>query len=76
MRFQITLNMPSFSGNSVHQIIADHPAGSLKEFIEIVSVSDFIIVNELYRHAESKQYYEAGEMAINPLVVGKIKVWK
>lgn len=76
MRFQITLNMPSFSGNSVHQVVGEYPVDSLAEFIEAMSRSDFIIVNEMYRHAENKQYYEAGEVAINPMVVGKVKVWK
>jgi 2-polyprenyl-3-methyl-5-hydroxy-6-metoxy-1,4-benzoquinol methylase len=76
MRFQITLNMPSFSGNSVHQVIGDYPVNSLEDFIKEMDRNDFIIVNEMYRHAETKQFYEAGEVAINPMIIGKVKIWK
>jgi len=49
MRFQITMNMPSRSGNSVHQIIGEHPANSLGELVDDLSNSDFIIVDEIYK---------------------------
>jgi PhoH-like ATPase len=40
------MNMPSRSGNSVHQIIGEHPAQSLEELTDALSDSDFIIVDE------------------------------
>ncbi|MEI8344804.1 MAG: hypothetical protein WCG06_01895 [Candidatus Omnitrophota bacterium] len=77
MKFQITMNMPSFTaGNLVHQIIADYPCKSLTEFIKVLSANDFVVVDEWYRNAETKEYYIAGEVALNPLIVGKIKVFK
>ena len=78
MRFQITMNMPSRSGNSVHQIIGEHPAKSLAELVEVLSASDFIIVEEIYKDNEAGRgvggFYGVGKIAINPLFIGKIKV--
>jgi hypothetical protein len=78
MRFQITMNMPSRSGNSVHQIIGEHSAQSLDELVEELSNSDFIIVDEIYKDNEAVRgmgsFYSVGKIAINPLFIGKIKV--
>lgn len=78
MRFQITMNMPSRSGNSVHQIIGEHPANSLGELVDELSNSDFIIVDEIYKDNEAARgmgnFYSVGQIAINPLFIGKIKV--
>ena len=32
MKFVITMNMPARSGTAVHQVVADYPVKSLKEF--------------------------------------------
>jgi hypothetical protein len=78
MRFQITMNMPSRSGNQVHQIIGEHRAESLEEFIDAFEGVDFLIVEEIYRDNEagnkSAGFYKVGQVAINPMYVGKIKV--
>ena len=78
MRFQITMNMPSRSGNSVHQIIGEHPSRSLDEFVRAFEGVDFLIVEEIYRDNEagnkSAGFYPVGSVAINPIYVGKIKV--
>jgi len=74
MRFQITMNMPSRNGNSVHQIIGDYPANSLEELVNIISQSDFIVVDEIYK--DNDGLYSNGNIAINPLFIGKIKVFK
>lgn len=77
MRFQITMNMPSRSGNSVHQVIADHPSGSLFEFIQLLNEADFIVVDEVYKDNEggrSSNYYPVGSLGINSRYVGKVKV--
>ena len=73
VRFQITMNMPSRSGNSVHQIIGEHPATTLEDFVHELHVKDFVIVEEFYRRAESRVYDSHGMIAINHLFVGKIK---
>lgn len=79
MRFQITMNMPSRSGNSVHQIIGEHPAKTLEELVDILSQSDFIIVDEIYKDNDAARgmgnFYSVGKLAINPLFIGKIKVF-
>jgi hypothetical protein len=71
------MNMPSRSGNSVHQIIGDHPAKSLSELIDVMSQSDFIIVEEVYKENDPNRtsYFSVGDIAINPLFIGKIKVF-
>jgi hypothetical protein len=79
MRFQITMNMPSRSGNSVHQIIGEHPAKSLEELTDIMSHADFVIVDEIYKDngavAGNANFYSVGKIAINPLFIGKVKVF-
>ena len=79
MRFQITMNMPSRSGNSVHQIIGEHPANGLEELIDIISQADFIVVDEIYKDSEASRgmgnFYSVGKIALNPLFIGKIKVF-
>jgi hypothetical protein len=78
MRFQITMNMPSRSGNSVHQVIGEHPAKSLEELTDLLSHADFIIVDEIYKDNDATRgvgnFYSVGQIAINPLFIGKIKV--
>lgn len=80
MRFQITMNMPSRSGNSVHQIIGEHPAQSLEELAEEMSDSDFIIVDEIYKDSVASggvgNFYSVGKIALNPLFIGKVKVFQ
>jgi len=75
MRFQITLNMPSRAGNPVHQIIGESAARSLQEFLEELQENEFVIVREIYKDQESGDYYPVGEVAINPSVIGKIKIF-
>ena len=78
MRFQITMNMPSRSGNAVHQIIGEYPVESLQEFVNAFEGVEFLIVDEIYRDNEagtkSAGFYKVGQVAVNPIFVGKIKV--
>ena len=74
MRFLITMNMPSYSGNQVHQIQAEYPVKSLQDFIDALTQNDFVIVEEYYRDQTTKADYSRGFMAINHRYVGKIKV--
>lgn len=75
MRFQITLNMPSRAGNPVHQIIGDSAAKSLQEFVDELQDNAFVIVREVYKDVESGEYYPVGDVAINPAVIGKVKIF-
>jgi hypothetical protein len=79
MRFQITLNMPSRSGNSgVHQVIGDHPSATLQEFVDALAEQQIIVVDEIYKDNDAPKgigdYYKVGQIAINSAVVGKIKI--
>lgn len=68
--------MPTKNGNQVHQVIGEHPATSLGEFIINLQENDFVLVEEFYREqiAEKNVYYSVGETAINYRYIGKIKV--
>ena len=74
MRFLVTMNMPSYSGNLVHQMTVEHEASNLDEFIAILMEDDFIIVEELYKNPNDGSYYSRGKVALNHQYVGKIKV--
>ena len=77
MRFNFTLNMPSRSGNAVHQIIGEHSAQSLSDLLVVMANTDFLLVEEFYvrRDSSDNTFLEsAGLIALNPLFIGKVKV--
>lgn len=74
MRFQITMNMPSKSGNAVHQVIGEYPANSLEDFVDAMSQEDFIVVDEIYKDNQTGSLFSNGLVALNPLFIGKVKV--
>lgn len=78
VRFLITMNMPARSGSAIHQIMAEHPAKSLEEFVDRLESEDFVIVEEFYKDQSSPKfaptYYSAGMTAINQRYVGKVKL--
>jgi len=73
MRFLVTMNMPSYSGNLVHQMTVEHSAETLDEFVGLLMRDDFIIVEELYKNPNDGSYYSRGNVALNHQYVGKIK---
>ena len=77
MRFLFTMNMPSFTGHLVHQVIGDHAAECIEELLENLEASDFIIVDEIYKDAETKgagaRYYTKGQIVLNCMHIGKVK---
>lgn len=74
MRFLLTMNMPSYSGNSVHQINAEYPVNSLEEFVKTLATNDFIVVEEFYKDRNDGEYYSRGHVVLNHRYIGKIKV--
>ena len=77
MRFLITMNMPSYSGNLVHQMTVEHTSNSLEEFMEALTNNDYVVVEEFYKDTRpnSDDYYSRGLVALNHRYVGKIKVF-
>jgi hypothetical protein len=57
MKFFITMNMPSRSGGSVHQIIGEHSAGSLEEFY----------------NKNDGTMFSHGEIVLNTMHIGKVR---
>ena len=75
MRFLITMNMPSFNNNLVHQVNVEHAAStSLEEFISALTENDFVLVEEFYRDPNTGLENSRGKLAINHRYVGKIKI--
>lgn len=74
MRFLITMNMPSKSGNAIHQIIAEHPAESIDEMREALESNDFIEIEEFYKNLQG-DYYSTGRVLINHKFVGKVRAF-
>lgn len=74
MRFLITMNMPSYTGNAVHQMQVEHPSKTLEEFIKALSERDFVIVEEFYKAREANGYESRGKIAISYRYIGKIKI--
>ena len=56
MRFLLTLNMPSASGNLVHQVNAEYPVDSLEDFVEALTHNEFVIIQEYYRDQRSEEH--------------------
>lgn len=74
MKFLVTMSMPSYSGNLVHQMIVEHPSDGLEEFVEALTRNDFVIVEEFYKINNSNDEYSSrGMVVLNHRYVGKIK---
>jgi len=75
MRFLVTMNMPSFNNNLVHQVNVEHAdSNSLEDFITALTANDFVLVEEFYRDPTTGTENSRGQMALNYRYVGKIKV--
>jgi len=74
MKFVITMNMPARSGVAVHQIVADYPVNSLKEFLNALTNNDFLMVEEFYKDPQTGTISSNGYIGINYRFVGKVKV--
>lgn len=75
MRFLVTMNMPSFSNNLVHQVNVEHAeSNSIEEFIAALTENDFVVVEEFYRDPTTGTENSRGMLALNHRFVGKIKI--
>jgi len=74
MRFLITMNMPSKSGNPVHQIVAEYPVSSLEELNDDLATNDFIEIEEFYKN-NNDEYYSTGKVLLNHRYIGKVKAF-
>lgn len=75
MRFLVTMNMPSFNNNLVHQVNVEHAESkSLEDFINALTDNDFVLVEEFYRDPQTGTENSRGQLALNYRFVGKVKV--
>lgn len=76
MMLEIIMNMPVRASNApVHRIVARHPKKTLQEFIDLLHMVDFVIVEEFYPPAGGGDYINHGPIAINHRYIGKVKEW-
>lgn len=78
MKFLITMNMPSYRGGPIHQIICEYPATCLADFCDALERREFTVVEEFYKDKEVSfdapaSYTSQGLTAVNYRYVGKIK---
>jgi hypothetical protein len=73
MKYLVTMNMPSRKGELVHQVVCEHPARDLAEFLDVIQDADFIMVEEFYRKPESAGFFSVGPMLLNTMHIGKVK---
>lgn len=83
MRFLLTMHMPTrapdsgMPANLVHQMNIEHgESESLQDFVDALSKRDFVVVEEFYRDPQTGSYYSRGQVAINYMHIGKIKVFE
>jgi len=76
MRFQITLNMPSYGGSAVHQVICEHPVASLAAFAEEINGVDFVVLDELYKDGATGGLHVEHQIVINTALIGKVKIYQ
>lgn len=74
MKFMITLNMPSRKGELVHQVICEHDAESIEDFLDVLQNEDFVIAEEFYRKPENAGFFPVGTIILNTMHIGKVKV--
>lgn len=75
MRFLVTMNMPSFNNNLVHQVNVEHAdSNSIEEFVAALTENDFVLVEEFYRDPQTATETSRGKLALNHRFVGKIKI--
>ena len=75
MRFLFTMNMGSFKGGLVHQVIADHHAKSEAEMCSILNDFCFILVDQFYnmneRREDGQDWQYKGKLILNTAHIGK-----
>lgn len=74
MKFFFTMNMQSRSGNPTHQVVGMvKGVNSLKNLLEVMQDSDFMIVEEFYKTPDGNGYFSRGETILNTMHIGKVK---
>lgn len=79
MRFLLTLNMPSMTGNMVQQIIVEHShAKTCADLTDILNESQFVNFTLWYRFQEPNEPHkwdDRGSIVINTDHIGKVQLF-
>lgn len=74
MKFLVTMNMQSRSGNPTHQVICMVPGiDRLDDLLDLLNQSDFVKAEEYYRQPDGA-LYSVGKIVLNTMHIGKVKV--
>ncbi len=90
MRFEIVMHMPVRGTEKrdephrsvpqavplIHRLIVEHSSQSLKDFVQVLQLNDFVIVEEFFPDPYTKAYASHGHIALNHRYIGKIKQWE
>lgn len=75
MRFVMTLNLPSFKGNAVQQVVCDiKGVKSLDDLLTRLDANKFMIVEQFYQivHRNGERAWQhKGPMILNTDLIGK-----
>ena len=66
--------MGSHKGNIVHQVMGDHPAETLEDFLNELTDQEFVVVEEWYKDNVTGESAYKGPIGLNARMVGKVKV--
>lgn len=70
-RFKITLNMPSRRGGPIHQILCEHSAETIEEFMAQWRDEGYVIVDEFYNQDDGSLKLN-GQIAITDAIGAKV----
>ena len=75
MRFLFTLNMPSFKGSLVHQVIADYDVDSEEAMKVVLEDNAFIVVDQFYnmndKGGDEQDWQYRGKLILGTGIIGK-----
>ena len=77
VRFIFTMNMGSYKGRIVHQVIADVDVRDVDELLALLNDNDFIAVDQYYNvndeEASSQDWRYKGRLIMNTGHIGKVQ---
>ena len=77
VRFIFTLNMGSYKGRIVHQVVGDVDVADIGQLCETLNDTDFIVVDQYYNvndeDSTSQDWKYKGHLVLNTSNIGKVQ---